>query len=167
MRITKQIANDVALKLLEKKREVLKEKEKNISFRLRHMVEKHIPICVLDLSKKEPNYFTWSDNVSINGNGFNYKHFDLDKEVPSKHRFNTLFEPNETEAKELSSLINMFEKEKEEIKNLQKEIEITLFNLRTYNKVSENFPEALPFLPKGQNTSLSLNLSDLRNKLKQ
>ena len=166
MRITKQIASDVAFKMLTKKREQLKSKKVSISEKLEHMILKTIPMGILDFSKKHPDYFKWADDVSINGNGFNYKHFDLNKNVVSISRYRVAFEPNEQEAKELSNLINSYEKQEKELKELQNEIEITVFNLRTYNKVSENFPEALPYLPKGENTSLTINLSDLRQKLK-
>lgn len=53
-----------------------------------------------------------------------------------------------------------------EINSLKSEIEQALLSLVTFKRVSENFPEAVPFLPKIQNTSLVVDLSNLRNKIK-
>ena len=166
MRITKSIAKDVAIKLVAKKEEILKSKKETISSILYEMVLKTIPKEVLDTQEKHSHFFTYAKEVSINGNGFDFKYFELKQKIVSKNRYNIIFEPTPQQAKVLSKLINEYETEKQSIQSLRNKIEIALFNLRTYNKVSENFPEALTFLPKLQNTSIAVNFSDIRKQLK-
>lgn len=49
------------------------------------------------------------------------------------------------------------------------QIEITLVNLRTYNRVKDQMPEALPFLPAPgtTTTAIALPLQPLRNTIKK
>jgi len=163
MNITKQIASEVAILLLQKQANEIKSLNKDLETEFTEMVFKKIPVEVLDVFGKFSDYFGTRKSFQLSGNGFNYKWLSASRCLPAK---NASFCPDEKEAKRLLSIINKIDDKSNKYQDLLKEIEVTLFSLRTYKRVEENFPEAFVLLPKKQTVSLALNLSDLRNKLK-
>ena len=162
MRITKTIAEQTANLLLAKKTEELKEVAKELSNVVTKVIERNIPLEISAGSKKNPEYFTFTRNFCLSGNGFNYLSVFTHKRLPCA---GNNFRPNEKDAKEIMLVSNKFDNMVDEIKKLKLEIETAIFNLRTYKAVEENFPEAFLLLPKVTNSAIMVNLSEIRNKL--
>jgi len=160
--ITKAIANEVALKLTEKKRANIKKLETTLSSVLHGMILKTIPKEVVELFEKHPKFFGTRSSFQLQGNGWNYKYLNSVKQIPT---YNSSFSPNAKDSETLTKLDNEVKKERQDYEKLVSEIETALFGLRTYKRVQENFPEAFELLPNKINTSLSVNLSDIRQKL--
>jgi (2Fe-2S) ferredoxin len=98
-------------------------------------------------------------------NGFGYESFSLKESVVLKadnHYYTNISGEN---AKKIIKMHNEILDKKSEVSNLILDLEILLYSLRTYSKVSENFPEAIPFLPKKLTTGLSINISDIRKRI--
>jgi len=165
-RITKQIAEDVAIKLLAKKYSEIKTLKEELSDKVKAAYDKTIPEDVVELSIKYPSFFEFRSYVRINGNGWNWQNIDLSTRVISKTNNSAVFEPEVELANGLKKLHNKITDKETEVRNLRSETENTLYSLRTYAKVSEVFPEAVVFLPKHENTSLIVNVNELREKLK-
>jgi hypothetical protein len=163
MRITKTIASEVAEKLLSKKDLEIKEAGLKLSEYAQAFVEAQIPKEVIEAYEKYKGYFNYRREFQLKGNGLNYEYVSCLNQLPYS---NYLFEPNPEQAKVFRVLIDNLAKLRSERIKLKTELENAIFNLRTFKMVEENFPEAVPFLPKSQSTSLVVNLSEIRQKLK-
>lgn len=163
-RITKEIAKEVAQKLTEKKREQIKKTDLELRSKLESMIYKRLPKDVVELFKKHPKYFNTKSCFRVSGNGLNYEYLYTNNEIP--YTENSSFDPSPEEAKELIKLNNKVTDLKNKKNELFREIENLLYSLRTYSKVIAEFPEAEPFLPKTITNKLTINVSDIRQQLK-
>jgi len=165
MRITKQIADDVAKKLTEKKSKELEELKSKLSDLVKKEYDKKIPTEVIELAKLYPSYFDFNRYVRLNGNGWSYKNIELKGTVISQNGSSHL-EPDNKASLAIKSISDKVDDMNANISRLKTDVSNAIYNLRTYAKVSENFPEAISFLPKQQNTALQLNISDIKQRLK-
>ncbi|OYX86772.1 MAG: hypothetical protein B7Y83_00090 [Flavobacteriales bacterium 32-34-25] len=166
-RITKQIAESTALALVKGKYSKLSKKETEFKQMIEELLLNKIPEDVLKFFKKYPNYTETSNTVVLSGNGWNFERIALKNEIPAIHGGQIQYLPEPETAVKLLSLFNGHKDLKKQIERLKKDLEITIFNLRTYKSVQENFPEAFELLPKIVNNSVQLNLSDIRNRIKE
>jgi hypothetical protein len=165
-RITKEIANRVAVNLTSKKLEEYELLRKNYSSKAFDIYMATIPKEVVELKEKFPEYFSTAGYLNITGNGFNYDQIKLEKRAISKGNGGSYYSPSPQDAKILMAMKNKVEDAKKSCQDLVREIENLVYHLRTYAKVSEQFPEAIPFLPnKPITTALAINIDDIRKKL--
>lgn len=165
-RITKEIATQVATQLTTKKREALKELDAKFRSELKRMYVEDTPAEIKELAEKFPQYFEQRTRIGFGGtNGFGYEVYSIDGNViaPVSGAYYTKISPENS--KILKKLDNEIQDKKKELKNLVKELEILLYSLRTYSKVAEQFPEAVPFLPFRTTSALAINIQDIRKKL--
>jgi hypothetical protein len=165
MRITKQIASDVANQLLAKKVKGNNRNWTELSNEVYESVLKTIPKEITELQEKYPSYVRTSQNVRLFGNGFNHENINTPKSFPCTD-YSKTYTPTEKEAAEWIKLLNDYKDGKDNLRKLSSEIESALYNLKTYKAVQENFPEAYELLPEKVSTSLSVNISDIRQKIK-
>lgn len=166
MRITKQIASDVAKELVAKKSKENGKVWIELCEKIHKSILKTIPKDLLEISEKYPNYIKGSQVVKIIGNGFNHESINISKTFPCTD-WSRIYTPTEEEGKEWISLFNKYHDERKKISELYRDIENCLYNLKTYKAVEENFPEAYKYLPVKIATSLSINLSDIRQKINE
>lgn len=167
MRITKEIAEQVARQMIEKKLEKnetkLQELKGLVALRV---METKVPKEVGQF--RSDGFADWlkkSRGVTLMGNGFNHEYLDL-KEFPSTTTNNYIpFEPTPEDAKIWIKLHGDYQSERQKIQRLRGEISDTLYSLKTYNRVEKDFPEAFKFLPAKQETGLSICIDDLRKRL--
>ena len=164
-RITKSIAESTAKKLVKTKREVIASLENQLSNEVQKQITSKIPLDIIQFQEKYPKFITTSSTVIISGNGWNFERVYLNKYLPSPNSSQFEFLPNPKIANRLLLIFNEIKDKKTAIEELQNDLENTIFNLRTYKSVQENFPEAYELLPKIANNSVQLNLSDIRNRL--
>lgn len=165
-RITKEIASQVAHQLTAKKREEVKELDAKFRTELKRMYVEDTPTEIKELAKKYPEYFEWRDRIGFYGtNGFGYENYRIEGTVITKAGSISYTNISPENAKKLNKLDNEIQDKKKELKDLVKELEILLYSLRTYSKVTEQFPEAIPFLPYKTTSALAINIDDLRKKL--
>jgi hypothetical protein len=165
MRITKQTASDVAKQLVAKKG---KENAKiwiELCESIYESVKKTIPKDLIDFSEKYPSYIRATQVVKIVGNGFNHESINITKVLPCKD-WSFIYTPTSEEGDKWIKLFNKYHEQRKETETLYRDIENALYNLKTYKAIEENFPEAYKFLPEKITTSLSINLSDIRQKIK-
>lgn len=167
MRITKQIAADVAKKLLSKKNDELSEMQKQLSAKALEFYLETVPSDVLNLYKKEPSYMQSASSITLRGYGFSTENIYFGKNAPSKSQYSAYADLSQEANKTLRSLKDKVSDFKKEYDKTRIELEAALFSLRTYKNVEIHLPEATPFLPKKNDcTSLAINFDDLRNKIK-
>lgn len=76
-----------------------------------------------------------------------------------------IFQPKTTVAADLLKKFNEIEEKRSVVQELEYNLKEAIFNLRTYKKLEDDFPEAFLLIPKKENCSLQTNLSDIRKKL--
>lgn len=163
MNITKAIAVEVAEKLIQKQGLELKGLKEDLKQKLENIILGTIPKEIKDFYKKHPSYVETRQSFQLSGNGFEYQYLNTKNHIPA---FKSSFQPNETDALLIKNSLNQIKDKEKEYKKLFSEIEVALFGLRTYKRVEENFPEAFLLLPNKITTSLAVNISDLRQKIK-
>jgi len=162
-RITKEIASEVALKLISKKSDEIIKLDKEISEIFEVMVLSKLPRAVKETFKSNKVFFNRRKSFQISGNGFDYVYVNTTNEVPYN---NSSFVATAEESKILLPMVNKKTELEVNYRKLYREIETLLYSLRTYSKVIAEFPEAEPFLPASISNKLMLNVSDIRKQLK-
>ena len=161
-RITKEIASEIAVKMTEKRVKEIASLRKVLQTTIYKYALSKIPKAVLLCSKKHPDYFDKNTYVQFCGNGFNYESFSFAPALPIN---NTRLIPDDKTAKDVLNQNKVIHAKDNELRSLRKEIEVSLYNLRTYKNVEKEFPEAFKLLPKNVCTSLVINIESIREKL--
>ncbi len=162
--ITKAIASEVAVKLTAKKQDEIKKLDLKLKEQFEAVYLKSLPKDVVSAFENAPNYFNTSNSVQVSGNGFNWQSLGFTKKMPVLR--NCSYQLSDKEATLFLKKYNEIEYKKSKCRDLIYEIENALVSLRSYKKISETFPEAIPFLPEKITTALAVNISDIQDKLK-
>ena len=167
MNVTKIIAKEVAVLLTKKLKEKADWLEIDLKNSVTSMYKISVPEIVVKISNDMPEWFRYRNTVIVQGNGFSYQHVSTTENVICKADLSyPILTPTPEQAKILIDLKTNFEDANKNYSEVLQEIEQALISLRTYKKVEENFPEAFIHLPNKIPTSLTVNLSDIRNKIK-
>lgn len=167
MRITKQIAQDVAMQLVSGKRVEIKElKNKQAEF-LTEIYENSLSDLIKESFAKHKGFIYSGSSLRLSGVGLpqGYKNYPLTKELP-KCNSCSIFPVTDEQAAIILGYSDKVDDLEREVNELQNNIEAALFNLRTYGNVEKEFPEAFKLLPVTKtNTGLMVNIKDIRCKL--
>lgn len=162
-RITKMAANQVAEILTSKKKEEVKKSKDKVSEFITTLFEANIPTSVMEAFTKFPKYFKNRSYVYLSGAGIqSYQSVQLSKNLPNSEDY---LEMKPHHAEKFIKLNREFEEKKKELKKLQLDVETAVFNARTYKKIAELFPEAVPHLP-AVFPPPAINYSDIRKRIK-
>lgn len=161
IRITKDEAKAIAKVLtsgLKNKLEQIDKERKEVAYKYFLSL---VPQPVLSLYEIHKDYFKKLDtSVYVDGKWY----FSIKFDVP----FNGDQTIKDEKVKEqLTKLQNQYEKAEKQKHELVTNLQEAIYNLRTYKRISEEFPEAIPFLQKKPNTELQINLNSLREQLKE
>lgn len=162
MRITKQIATDVAKQLIAEKQKEIDDLKKELNHKAYELYVVTIPEGLLKQFKKYPDFFYSNKSFYLSGIGLNHKNVSFDVYMPRKSQTMLVDDVN---AKWFELAFNVIEQKQKELGDFKIQIEIALFNLRTYNNVEKQFPEAFKFLPPKQTSAVMINIKDIRCKL--
>lgn len=164
-RITKAIAEDVAKQLVQDKENEIQQLKNNLSHYVTKLHIDRIPDAVMKAFKTNGSYVNNQASIYICGAGFDrWFQVTLEKSLPYNGDH---LEVSSEQGDQIKAAKNLIDDKTEEKRKLRQSIEVALFNLRTYNNVEKEFPEAFKFLPKASvNTALAININDIRNQLK-
>jgi hypothetical protein len=166
MRITKAIAEHVAKCMTAPEDKVIKELRIELQKSVKKNYIESLPVDVIKVSKNYPLYFRRTSGVTnyqIGGfvpffNEYNDSESDL---FPEKAHSQYL--PSDAEIK----LFQRKDKLKSQYRKLNTEIQQALLGLGSYKRVSEQFPEAVPHLPKLGRTEIMIDIASLRGRISQ
>ncbi len=166
MRITKEKAEFVAKKLTEKKMEKRQELINELKEYCTDIAVLKIPKEVIDVWKKHEKYINLRNYINIEGSGidnYDLKRQDVVDYMPTDERNISVTKKESDYIQKMTWKINdMYN----ECRQLRREIENAVYNLRTYAKCEKEFPEAFKLLPKqAVSTALAVNINDIRNKI--
>ncbi len=168
MKITKTKSVEISFFLTKSKKDQLSELELNLSKKVKEIYDNSIPKEVIELQKKYPDYFEYTNNCSLYGNGFSGQRVSLGKEKSIyKQNNNSALNLNPAEGEILIKLYNEFNDAKKELTNIRIELEKIILMLGTKLKVLKEFPEAEScFKDSNSNcTDVSVCVSDIRKKI--
>ena len=130
------------------------------------LVKKYYPAPLMARFKEYGKYFNSTRIIGIHNSGeefYRNMYVDTSEEIPCQ-----TFYPNveENEWKTASKLINDFNNLRKSKSEYVEKVTQALFTLKTYNKIKESFPEALPFINFTEETLPAANYTALRDLLK-
>lgn len=161
MRITKAEAKNVASKLLETKVNKFKSMKEQLTLEIKNAALSIVPKEVLVVYNKYPQYFMGNSKyLYVNGEGIGYI-----KNVPLNKRDNYVIVQDPAIQSKLIRLRDEISEKGDELESLRYDVETALYSLKTYKRISEEFPQAIPFLPSKENNELALNIKDIILKL--
>ncbi|MCP9763830.1 hypothetical protein [Lacihabitans soyangensis] len=163
MRISKEIAKQVADVMLSNKKAAVDKLFEDLRKSVTENVVLQTPCAVLDLYAKAPEYFTTQSSIYTHQLGGYVKFLSKDKDVKHYYlpRKDNMYLPSDSEVK----LFQEWTRKTDKLRVLKAELEATLHGLRTYKNVSLHFPEAVPFLPKFEKTEIAIGFGRLRQRL--
>lgn len=170
MRISKDLAKDVAKKLLQGKQDLLDAKTKELQSLAYELTLSTIRNDIKEAFNKFPKFFQTSDFVGILCKEINDDPVEIKllKPVPSEGNWKVYIYVSKEEYKKFEAMTAENKVKGDEIYEAKKIISNTIFGLRTALQVQKHFPEAYEFLPKESsgNTLPMLNLDQVRALIK-
>lgn len=166
MRITKDKAAAAAIALTAELGAKIETKQNELIALADIVVSQKVPKEFAELRKKYAKYFKFNRSFNITVEGVARGVFvQLDKAYPAEKEYgNQVIISDHETVEQLTKMETEIWELENRRENLIKEIEATLYSLRTYNRVAQEFPEAVEFLPKQETTAL-VNLDSLKTRL--
>lgn len=170
MRITKQIALEVAEKMAKPTFDRVKEIKNQMYNLLRDYHMMSIPHDVVKLQKEYPSYFKTTNSISIEVGNFK-EGVGGGESIIVPANTNTLY-INEISDKALLCKLEKSSAKKQRLKEkgrrLERSIESSLLQLGTYKRVQDSFNEAYGYLPSVESRNLpALEINSIRELLKE
>jgi len=162
-RITKIAADKVALILTTKKQKQVTDAKVAVNEYITKLYEATIPKVIIDGFAKFPDFFKKSGILYIGGTGIQrWESVNITKSLPNPDK---TFELKQEQAEKFIKLKREHEKQTTEYEKLKLDVETAVFNARTYKRIAELFPEAVPHLP-AVFPPPAINYSDIRKRIK-
>lgn len=165
MRISKMMAQEIALKALEKRKSRLDEFQQDNKEFVTKIVLDSLPEQVKKTFDMYPGYFDRHSYFNFTCGDANSRGFDSSEYLPKKDNGYINID-SELMGKLERNRLNYL-KEKDRYKSDLNELEAAIFNLRTINRVREELPDLKEFLPDDSVTALVPSLDKARVILKQ
>ena len=167
MKVSKQMAEDLAKKLVESRNAEINEVEKKLRELSDKIYEKTVPVALIPVFEKHRDFMRSTNSFQVYGNGLNGEQFKLSKSMPGKGDY-TNIQPTEKECEKLKTLFYQIKDLKKAKEDLQRRTERALISLSTTKKVADQFPELKDFLARAEsNKFLPIpNLEQLKKDLK-
>lgn len=163
-RITIYKSEQVAGKLTEHIKKQMINIDKEFSGIVNEYIEKNTPDKVVECFKSNPEYFAKGDYNSVYFNG---QHIGYSRIItPIKYNANCVEVGDGKVGNKLVRIKQRQEKLEQKRDQLFREIKGALLSLRTYKKISEQFPEAVEYLDEPVKNELVVNLDSIRKQLK-
>lgn len=164
MRITKQLANDIAKKLTSKNLQEITDAKTKLKSKSKEFAIKKIPTEVMEMFAKYPKVFEATRSIRFTNVDLHFKWWSIEGDIPDF--FENYTPISDADAKTLKKLNDNIRQLENENKDLFRQIEIALIGLKTFKNVERDFPEAAKHLPTpATSTALTVNLDSIRKKL--
>lgn len=169
-RITKFEAEQIAKALVKPKRAKLEKAKNALRDELQKRYRGNVPFEVWKaFSENEAikPYISYGESLYVSGGGIYNIYFSLEKPIPRlANSGNLKLNLEGAEGEKFAKAYATLEDKRNKISALERQIGITLLELKTYKKIEVEFPEASPFLNKENKTQLpSIQLVAVRDQL--
>lgn len=165
MKITKQIAAEVANKVTANLRAEYEKICNEIDSRLVTIVKNGVPEEVAQVYRKYPAYILTNSSAAVSGVGVPRRWVYLDDEIPYTDEITLSRE----QSKEIADMVRKADKLNDRIRDTRAKVRATLLALGTAKKVQEQLPELVQFLPEQAvtSTALMIPVKEVRSDLKK
>lgn len=167
MRISKDLAGQIAYKLTEKTRIAMDAVKKEYGLLATEMYEATIPEAIKAAHKKHPEWFYSRGTMHFSGHGFNFERVTTERQVICNSGTDANLTLTAKTATTLMAAKRKYEKAEAEYKALKKETETAFINLGTYARIREHIPAAAPMLPPPMSNALVCNFDSLNKRLEK
>lgn len=167
MRMTKDVAHQIAIKLTEEKAKSVEQLHLDYKEYITQAYISQTPESVLEAFKQHPDWFYTRSGIEFSGNGFRWENVASTQIIICNGGTSANLTLTDTIAKKAMKLKTKWEDEYKKLKDLKSKIEVALFGLRTYAQIEKNLPEAVPYLPKQTSMELMVNFDTLRKEIKK
>lgn len=167
MKVSKQMANDLAKTLVSHRRPAIEKAEKQLRELADKIFKKTIPANVLAFYEKSPEYIRKTGGFYVSGNGFVYSMIHLSKSLPSKSEYPTII-PSDKDCEALKVLLERVDELKKNRDDLMKRSERAILDLSSTKRVATEFPELSDYLKRLDSGKFLPvpNLEELKKELK-
>jgi hypothetical protein len=165
MRISQDLAQQIAFKLTQGSRDNADLFRKEYQELVTQFYEQQTPVEVKKTFDTHPEWFSTRQRVDFSGQGFRYEQVTTTRSVICNQGQIATLPLTAKIADRLTKAKNKYEKADKECKALKDETETALINLRTFTRIRENIPAAIPFLPPPMSNALVVNVDSLNKKL--
>jgi len=173
MRVTREIAENVSKALLKNKKEAIEIMEKELAEKATHLADSKIDNKLMTAFEKHKMYFCTTETVKFNAiinDTHQFIQISIGKELPRKSEGSWVINltVEDSEFLNLEDLKKKIEKARETYSKSLEIVQETIYGLRTYKSVEQNFPEAFELLPKSTNGTMlpMLDLEKVRSLVK-
>lgn len=128
--------------------------------------EDQIPQAVKTFAKQHSGFIHFGRTVRLEGNGFRWENINTTRPIIEDDYGNAKLEMNAKMAEKIKKAMNKHEDANKSYRTLLTETKQALSALGTNNRIKENLPEAIPFLPPPMSNALVVNFTSLQRKLK-
>lgn len=130
------------------------------------LYEEQIPSAVKTFAKQHSGYLHWTRSVKLDGLGFHWEYIHTTRPVIQDEHGMAQLNMDIKMAEKIKKAMNKHEDAYKAYKTMLSETKQALAALGTHNRIKENLPEAIPFLPPPMSNSLVVNFDSLKKKLK-
>ena len=166
MRITQSMAKQIAQKMTEVKFKTVIELHENYREFIQAEYIKQTPKPMLDALKKFPSWIATTNCIQFEGFGIIRESVSVKVAViTNRGYYNGSLEIDAALAIKIIKLRDKYLDAKKKCLALRDKIETAINGLRTFAKIQEHLPEAVPFLPKSEGMEVMVNFSTLRQEI--
>lgn len=166
-RITQDQAKQVSIDMTKSLKDKLDYAKITLSELMSGIMYRRTPQVIIEAHKKHPSYFDTISTVYVQGKGFTGQPIPTsDKFISSNDNYSTTIDITDDEHNILWDAYIDHENVQKQYDKLRSTISNTIYQLRTYSQITQQFPEAVPFLPTKTTTALSIPINDIRAQLK-
>lgn len=167
MRITKELAKMMAGQILTNNAQEVSDAREAYCQAVTDVYKTQIPENVMELFGQYPKWVSITDSVRLEGHGFRHDVVSITESLPCQNDDSYVYlKMNAAIAAKLVKLKNRHAKLAEAYRILKSNTTNALISLGTYKRISENFPEAVQFLPKDNNLRVMINYDAIRKQIK-
>lgn len=171
-KISKQRSYDIAKQM---SNSAIQPKRKQLKSELEAIFEpfilKQIPKEIIELHVKYPKWFNTTSTYRPVVSGVGEFGVSMSKNYPSTGEYGKPVEVSKDTYKKMIKIYHEIENLRSKEDELKRNIEATLNQLSTFKKISENFNEAMSFIPEewmnDSVTSIAIPIENLRKELQQ
>jgi hypothetical protein len=164
-RFSNMVIEQIAEKMTEKSKKYAEEMDKELKELVTAIYESQLPPEVMKLFKTHSEYIQTSKELFVDGYGLSREYLSMSKKLPATSNYNQTIKLTAAIGDKIVKAKRKKEKAYEDYRQLLSETKSALYALKTHKNISENLPEAKPFLPPPMSNALVVNFDSLQKRL--
>ena len=165
-KLSNQTIEAIAEKMTSKTLTAVNQLKKDYEELVTSLYEEQIPQAVKTFAKQHSGFIHFGRTIRLDGNGFRWEHITATRPIIEDDCGNAKLDMDGKMAEKIKKAMHKHTDANDAYKKLVLETKQALSALGTHNRIKENLPEAIPFLPPPMSNALVVNFTALQKKLK-